>query len=112
MSTSTRTAPVTRTEFNALKRDVNKILALLDPAAPAKPARKAPAKKAPARKAQPKAAVTAKCLTRKNRAEFVKAHPWAAGLSTSVIAHMAVDEPALLAKGWKIGERRTAMVQG
>ena len=90
----------------------------------------APAKATPARKAQPKAAATPKgkaakarkaatqpkadrCLTRKNRAEFVKVAPWAKGLSTAVIAAMCLEDPALLeGTGFRIGERRQAMLEG
>lgn len=51
----------------------------------------------------------AKCLTRKNRLEFVKVAPWAKGLSTSVIAHMCVEDATLIPAGWAIGEGRRAM---
>ncbi len=91
----------------------DRLLALLEGSAPAKvtrpvtpkakpapKARKAPAKKAPAK---------TRHLTRKNRAEFVKAHAWAKGLSTQVIASMCTEDPSLLAKGWGIGERYAEM---
>lgn len=95
---------VTRTEFNALKSDVSKILVLLEGGAPAKATPK-PARKAPAKKAAPKATT----LTRKTRPAFVKANPWAKGLSTQCIASMLVEDPSMTTDAWVVGPRYTEM---
>lgn len=92
------------------------VVTALVPAAPAKrtttrakaaPA-KAPAKKAPAKKAPAAKAVTLRKATRK---AFVKANPWAAGLSTKEIAtevvlaerveENIVSGPFVLADGYR-----------
>ncbi len=107
MSNSTRTNAA---RLSALESDIVEIKAMLrtlaglDASAPAKVTRP---KAAPKAKPQVKAPAT-RCLTRKNRVEFVKAHPWAQGLSTQVIAAMATEDPSLLGAGWAIGERYQA----
>lgn len=99
---------VTRTEFNALASDVSRILAILDPAKPAKVV-KAPAKKATkaVRIATPSKGKTT-TVTRKSAPLLRKQHAWARGLSTQVIASMLVEDPSL-APGWVVGPRYTEM---
>lgn len=65
-----------------------------------------PAKKAPTGKAPKKA------LTKANRRAFVKAAPWAEGLSTKEIATAVVSGAHKAPKGFRIGERYTALVKG
>lgn len=71
--------------------------------APAKPARTT-------RKAQPKAAAKKRFLTKGNRKEFVKAHPWAQGLSTKEIATVLASGERKATKGWALGEGYRALV--
>jgi hypothetical protein len=80
------------------------IMALVAMDAPAKAtdAPKARASKAPAKKAV--------SLTRSTRSAFVKAAPWAEGLSTRVIAAMCVEDPTLVPAGFAIGAGYTALV--
>jgi hypothetical protein len=69
---------------------------------------KAPAKPAPAKPL----AKAPKCLVRKNRAEFVKANPWAAGLSVWDIS-IAVMHLGQTVKGaWQLGEAREGLALG
>lgn len=97
------TAIATTAAIAAVQAHLAQISAPIDLAEPAvakaSKARK-PAKKAPA-----------KCLVKKNRAEFVKAHPWAAGLSTLDIAIAVVHLGADLTPAWTIGEGYTAKAQ-
>lgn len=98
--------------ISALESDVSEVKAMLttlltrlDAGAPAKVTRPK-AEPKPRKAAQPKAV---RHLCRKNRQDFVKAHAWAKGLSTQVIAAMCVEDPSLLSAGWGIGERYTEM---
>lgn len=93
------------------------ILALLQ-GSTTKPAPKASkSRKSGSRKSTPAAPVKAvespkvRHLVKKNRQAFVKAHPWAQGLSTSAIATAVVTGQQSCVEGWAIGPRRTEMVQ-
>lgn len=99
--------------IDALESSIGRIENLLLQAIEGAPkaTRKGKARKATTKKAAPKADVTVRHLVRKNRPAFVKAHPWAAGLSTSQIAEAVVSGTQSCESGWAIGERRTAMVE-
>lgn len=89
----------------------SKIDALLGHFAPAD-APKASTKAKRSAKGKGKATPTAEVryLTRKNRAAFVKAHPWAQGLGTNAIAEAVVSGAQTTVKGWAIGNGRTERV--
>lgn len=93
-----------------IKGSLTALLAHLDPQAPAKTApkaRKAAQPKA-APKAEPKADV--RHLTKGNRAEFAKAHPWAKGMSTREIASALASGQRRCKKGWALGAGYRALV--
>lgn len=115
MSTTPRnTVASAHARIDALDAKLDRILAVLDPAAVAKPA-KAPAK---ARKAaKPKASakpVTAKALCKATRLAFIAAAKAEgtdfAHMSTKAIAAMCIEEPALVPAGFRIGEGYAALL--
>jgi len=105
MSTITRITAL-ETRFDSVEAKLDRLLAHLEPAAPAKVTR--PKAEPKARRAA-KPQVKAVTLTRKTRKAFAAKAPWAAHLGTSTIAAMCVEDPSLVPAGFVIGEGYKAL---
>lgn len=82
-----------------------RLLSLMEADKPAKVTRPTKARKVAKPQVRAAKATKVTCLTKGNRKEFIEAHDWAqAGMSTQVLASMAVEEKLPLAAGWAIGE--------
>lgn len=105
-ATLTTRVTALESDLSEIKGSLSALLAHLDVKAPAKTAPKAAAKKA----TQPKADPKVRMLTKGNRAEFAKAHPWAKGLSTRQIATALATGERRCKKGWALGAGYKALV--